>query len=167
MTEHDCAGCPSRRDFLREAAAAVSAVSMLLGLDAARAAALPVSHMRGATDDDGTLSYPIPESDGALIDRDNEVIIVRAQRKAYAFKLSCPHQRTMLKWQADQNRFQCPKHKSRYQLDGKFISGRATRGMDRHAIRQYNGQLIVDRTVVFRDDKEPSLWARAAVTLKS
>jgi nitrite reductase/ring-hydroxylating ferredoxin subunit len=165
MNGHDCTGCPSRRDFLRETAAAVTAVSVLLGLDSARAAALPVDYLRGEPLNDGALSYPIPAGDGAVIDRDNEVIIVRAQRKAYAFALSCPHQRTMLKWQADQNRFQCPKHKSRYQPDGKFISGRATRGMDRHAIRLQKGQMIVDRSIVYREDKEPAQWSKAAVSI--
>ena len=58
---------------------------------------------------------------------------MRFQGVVYAFNLSCPHQNTALKWQPDDQRFQCPKHKSRYQPDGTFISGRATRGMDRLA----------------------------------
>ncbi len=168
MNEHDstsCDGCPSRRDFLRDAATAVTAVSVLLGLDTANAAALPVALVRGEPRGDGDVSYQIPASDGAVIDRDNEVIILRQQRKAYAFSLSCPHQRTMLKWQPEQGRFQCPKHKSKYQPDGKFISGRATRGMDRHAIKLQNRQLIVDTTVLYREDKQPALWAKAVVSL--
>ena len=91
--------------------------------------------------------------------------MVRHQGRAYAFSLSCPHQRTMLKWRADDARFQCPKHKSKYQPDGTFISGRATRGMDRHAIRLQGRELIVDRAVVYRQDKNPAAWKAAFVSL--
>ena len=72
----------------------------------------------------------------------------------------------MLKWQPQDARFQCPKHKSKYQPDGTFISGRATRGMDRHAIRLQGSELIVDPTVVYREDKNPAGWKASFVTLR-
>ena len=148
-----CDGCPSRRDFLR-GAGAVAGLTMLLGFT------------RVGPTANALLRYPIPAADGAVIDRDNEIIIVRHQGRAYAFALSCPHKRTILKWRPEDARFQCPKHKSKYQPDGTFISGRATRGMDRHAIRLQGRELIVDPAVVYREDKNPASWKAAFVTLR-
>jgi nitrite reductase/ring-hydroxylating ferredoxin subunit len=162
-----CDGCASsRRQFLREAAGAVTALSLLLGVEPARAAILSWQAGRGERLESENLRYDIPAADGAIIDRDNEIIIVRLKGRAYAFALSCPHQRTMLKWLGEQGRFQCPKHKSKYQPDGKFIAGRATRGMDRHAIRLQGSKLIVDPTVVYRDDKQAAAWQAASVALR-
>lgn len=170
MSELDCTSCDgcgatSRRGFLREAAGAAAALTVLLVLEPARATALPFRFGRGEQNGASGLRYAVPAADGAVIDRDNAIIIMRQQGRAYAFALSCPHQRTMLKWQADQGRFQCPKHKSKYKPDGTFISGRATRGMDRHAIRLQGRQLLVDPTVVHRNDKNAAGWAAASVAL--
>ena len=111
------------------------------------------------------VSYPIPATDGATIDKDQQVILVRFQGVAYAFNLSCPHQNTALKWEADDQRFQCPKHKSRYQPDGTFISGRATRGMDRLAIQRDGATVVVNVDVMYEQDKDPAGWAAAKITL--
>ena len=137
-----------------------------LGVGSRDSAALTLGVARGELLDDASLRYGIPAADGVVVDRDNEVIMVRHQGRAYAFALSCPHQRTMLKWRPEDARFQCPKHKSKYQPDGTFISGRATRGMDRHAIRLLGSELIVDPTVVYREDKHPAGWKAAFVTLR-
>jgi Rieske Fe-S protein len=91
------------------------------------------------------------------------VILVRWEGALYAFKLSCPHQRTALKWKDNDRRFQCPKHRSRYQPDGTFISGRATRGMDRYAIARDGEGIRVDLTRVYEQDKDASGWNAAMV----
>lgn len=122
---------------------------------------VPMLWRTGVALANGDLRYPLPGSDGATVDKTNELIVARVQGKAYAFALSCPHQRTMLKWEADENRFQCPKHHSKYQPDGTFISGRATRGMDRHPIKLEGGALIVDSTVIYRQDRDAALWQAA------
>jgi Rieske Fe-S protein len=83
----------------------------------------------------------------------------------YAFRLACPHQRTALKWKAKDGRFQCPKHKSKYQPDGTFISGRATRGMDRHAVRRNGNEVVVDLSKVYLQDKDGGGWTAAVVKL--
>ncbi|HXY19021.1 MAG TPA: Rieske (2Fe-2S) protein [Gemmatimonadales bacterium] len=111
------------------------------------------------------LTYPVPAEDGAQIDHANEVIVVRWQQKAYAFNLACPHQNTALHWQPEDAQFQCPKHHSRYQPDGVFVSGRATRGMDRFALRRDGTNLIVDVSKFFQQDKNPAEWAAAVVSL--
>jgi len=110
-------------------------------------------------------AYPIPATDGATIDKANQVILVRFEQKAYAFNLSCPHQRTALHWLQDVGRFQCPKHKSRYQPDGVFVSGRATRNMDRFAVRRDGATIVVDVDKVFKSDVDAAGWAAAVVPL--
>jgi nitrite reductase/ring-hydroxylating ferredoxin subunit len=112
-----------------------------------------------------TIKYPIPATDGATIDKKNQVILVRHQGKAYAFALSCPHQNTALKWREEEHRFQCPKHKSQYDPDGTFLKGRATRNMDRLPIRLEGKELAVDVDHMFESDKDPKGWGAAAVTL--
>src|SRR5205085_7264896 len=119
----DCTACgldPDRRAFLRHAAAAVAAA--LLAVGARRAEALaPLAFTRAHAARGSTRAYSIPAHDGAEIDHDNEVILVRWQGAVYAFSLSCPHQHVALRWLEGDGRFQCPKHQSKYRPDGPFI----------------------------------------------
>ncbi|HEY9382194.1 MAG TPA: Rieske 2Fe-2S domain-containing protein [Gemmatimonadales bacterium] len=163
-----CSACPlaDRRDFLREAAGLAIGVLLGLGLSPARAAALPIRHGTGRRMPGGDdCAYPIPAGDGATIDKKHQVILVRFHDVAYAFALSCPHQNTALRWLPSAGRFQCPKHKSQYQPDGTFITGRATRNMDRLPIRSDGKQLYVDADHVFESDKDAAGWAAAKVPL--
>ena len=169
---HDCGGCAlhdgvddSRRRFLRDAALAVAGIAAALGLPA-RAGAMDMTFGTALRVDGTTASYALPAGDGATIDKEREVILVRWQGTVYAFALSCPHQRTMLKWKDDDGgRFQCPKHKSKYRPDGTFISGRATRGMDRYAVRRAGAQVEVDTGRLFREDEDKAGWDAAKVKL--
>ena len=140
--DSDCAGCPldpERRELLRAAAAALASLGLLgflprdAGAAPLRAIRALAASPRGRRDEK---RYPMPAADGVSIDKDNGVIVARATGKVYAFSLACPHQNTALRWNADDKQFQCPKHKSRYRDDGKFIEGRATRSMDRLAVRR-------------------------------
>jgi nitrite reductase/ring-hydroxylating ferredoxin subunit len=108
-------------------------------------------------------TYPIPGEDGATIDRDREVIVARYRGRVYAFALSCPHQHTALRWQPGDQRFQCPKHHSRYTPDGSFISGRATRAMDRFAVRREGATLVVDLARLHRQDQDRTGWDAAFI----
>ena len=111
------------------------------------------------------LTYPLPAADGAVIDKGNQLILARYQEKVYAFNLSCPHQNTALRWYPEDGQFQCPKHHSRYRPDGVFVSGRATRSMDRLGIRRDGATVIVDVNKFYREDQNPAEWAAAVVTL--
>jgi nitrite reductase/ring-hydroxylating ferredoxin subunit len=164
---HTCEVCElqARRAFLREAALALAGVAAALGASPARAAALSVRFVRALGRAGDELTYAIPAEDGAQIDHDNQVITVRYQGKAYAFNLACPHQNTALRWEQEDMQFQCPRHHSRYRPDGVFISGRATRGMDRFAVRKDGGSLIVNVAELYRQDKDGSQWEAAFVTL--
>jgi Rieske Fe-S protein len=159
----DCTNCSTidRRGFLRDATAALAAVMAALSATPREAAAIPMSLGSAIRVLGNELTYPIPADDGATIDRDNEVILVRWKGSVYAFNLSCPHQNTALRWADGDNMFRCPKHKSRYQPDGTFVSGRATRNMDRFAIRKSGKNLVVNVDLLYRNDKQASQWAAA------
>ena len=164
---NDCDGCAltSRRSFLMTTAGLIAAALAGIGLDSERAAALPVrsavGHRLGATDN----VYPIPATDGVTIDRANDVIVVRYQGKVFAFSLACPHQNTALRWLQADNRFQCPKHKSKYSPDGTFLSGRATRSMDRFALRKDGTTIVVDTNRMLQQDKNAREWEAAWVAV--
>ena len=166
-TEGECTGCViadagSRRDFIRNAAAGVAGVIASLGI-ARSAAALPISLIEAIARKGAGITYSIPASDGVHIDKDNEVILVRWQGNVYAFNISCPHQRTELRWNDTAKEFQCPKHKSRYTPSGSFISGRATRGMDRFAIQRAGSNVVVDADTMFEEDENEAQWKAAFV----
>ncbi len=174
MTDHRdrpepaaCEGCavaPDRRQFLQRAAAAAAGILLSLGATRQAALAETIRPTVGRLLFTG-VSYPIPAQDGAEIDKDNQVILVRWQGSVYAFNLSCPHQNTALRWEADDGRFQCPKHHSKYRPDGTFISGRATRGMDRLGITRQGDHVVVDIVTMYKEDANPAQWKAAVVTL--
>jgi Rieske Fe-S protein len=108
-------------------------------------------------------TYPLPTVDSANIDRAAQVILVRFHNNVFAFALSCPHENAAVKWLPKDSRFQSSKHDSRYQPDGVHTAGRATRNMDRFAIRRDGASVIVDLQHWFQSDKDPSGWASAVV----
>jgi len=165
---HPCSGCGgdgSRRNFLRHVSAIMVGVAGSLRIGPDRLATLPVAFAPGHPVKLDETAYPIPAEDGATIDKAHEVILVRYEKAVYAFSLSCPHQKTPLRWQAEAHQFQCPKHKSRFQPDGSFIDGRATRDMDRYAIRREGDQVWVSLDKLYRDDDNREAWIAAAVKL--
>jgi Rieske Fe-S protein len=159
-----CALC-ARRAFLRDTARAVAGALIAIGVPRRRALELPVAVLRALRRDGSTVTYPVPATDSVSIDRDNQDILVRWQNVAYAFNLACPHQNTALEWDDADHRFQCPKHHSKYQPDGSFISGRATRAMDRLGIQRQGATLVVDLDAFYRQDKNPDQWKAALVNL--
>lgn len=166
-SDHDCSGCPidaGRRAFLRDATASVVAAFALLGAPSTLAAA-PLAFTAPSHSSRETRTYPIPATDGATIDRDAEVILVRWQGWVYAFNLACPHKKTALRWWAKDGRFQCPKHKSKYRPDGSFIEGKATRGMDRFALRREGNSIVVDLDALHRQDEDAAGWREARVAV--
>jgi len=154
-----CEGCGllARRAFLAEGAA--------IAAGPARAAALSITRVGVLRRAGNDLTYPIPAQDGAQIDHDNQVIVVRYEAKAYVFNLACPHQNTALRWQPEDNQFQCPRHHSRYTPDGEFVSGRATRGMDRFAVRKDGTNIVADIATLYRQDQDQAQWDAAFIAV--
>jgi Rieske Fe-S protein len=154
--------CASRRSFLRQAVAGtiVAGAAALADLGA-----LPVGSVRALAAQADERKYPIPPGDGVNIDRDNQVILVRYQGAVYAFNLSCPHENAALRWRDNDARFQCPRHESKYRPDGVFMTGRATRNMDRLGIRRDGNNVAVELSRMYRSDTDAAGWTAAAVTL--
>ncbi|HEY0930406.1 MAG TPA: Rieske 2Fe-2S domain-containing protein [Gemmatimonas sp.] len=155
-----CISCTTRRDFLRVGAGSLGALSATLLAGPWRVLEALEPRASGAA-----VRYPIPAADGVSIDKKNEIILCRAGQEVYAFALSCPHENTALRTLPKNGGFQCPKHKSKYQPNGTFISGRATRNMDRLPITREGDALVVDPDRFFESDKDPARWAAALVKL--
>jgi Rieske Fe-S protein len=156
-------GPDTRRQFLRMVGCfTVSAAA--LGLSTADLAALPVTIVEGNAAGPEH-RYPVPGADGVTIDKTGQVIVVRYQSHLYAFNLACPHQNQALRWLPKEGRFQCPKHESKYQPTGVFLNGRATRNMDRLAVRVEGAELFVNVDKMFKSDQDPAGWAAATVAV--
>jgi Rieske Fe-S protein len=167
---HDaCDSCAlvARRDFLRDAARAAAGALVALGVAPAIAAAAPVHMIVPLYGEREDKTYPIPAADGTQVDKAAEAMITRWQGKVYAFALSCPHQNTALKWSDSDKQFECPKHHSRFTPDGIYIkdSGRATRGLDRLAIRKDGNNIVVNLDKAYQEDEEETAWKSAFVTV--
>jgi nitrite reductase/ring-hydroxylating ferredoxin subunit len=160
----DCFLPTSRRRFLRDSFLSVAGALVAVGATRATALAMPLEFTEASRRAGATRSYTLPMADGAQIDKDNEVILVRWQGAIYAFALSCPHQNTALKWDDKEHGFQCPKHHSAFKPDGEYIagSGRATRNMDRFAITTAGNSVTVDLDKLYQEDEDTSQW-RAGV----
>ena len=163
-----CEACPlggivERRAFLRDATLAVAGIFVALGAATSDARALPVRMASALSHRGDERTYPVPIADGATIDKDESLIVARWQGAVYVFSLACPHQNTALKWAPSDAQFQCPKHHSKYRPDGSFIEGRATRGMDRFAIRRDNDKVVVDLDKLYQQDKDPVEWKAAVI----
>jgi Rieske Fe-S protein len=162
-----CNGCAlvDRRNFLRDAGALAASVLVALGAAPRRAAAAPmelVSALGGGREDK---SYAMPSKDGTQIDKDNGTIVTRYQSKVYVFSLACPHQNTAIKWYDKDTQFECPKHHSRYLPDGVYVkdSGRATRGLDRFAIRKDGSAVVINLDKLYQEDEDETSWKAAFV----
>ncbi|SRR5947199_8014296 len=145
---------PTRRAFVYDTTAVVAA-ALALRLDFAHALRV----------DGDQAVYPVPSQDGATVDRDHAVILVRYDNAVYAFVLWCPHQHTPLRWHDADRQFECPKHHSTFRPDGAFIEGRATRAMDRYALRRDGATIIVELGTVYQQDADQAAWNAAAVKL--
>lgn len=155
-----CSGCAGRREFLRAALSGTASIAALTLLGPANAIAAVAPRVAG-----GTVRYALPAADGVSIDSANEVILCRSNGEVFAFALSCPHQNTALRAMPKNAGFQCTRHKSKYLPNGTFVSGRATRNMDRLQITREGGQIVVDPDLAFESDVDPAKWAAALVKL--
>src|SRR6266567_4541717 len=157
----DCFLPTSRRRFLRDSFLSMAGALIAVGVSRSTALAMPLDFVAARARSGSRRSYALPAMDGAQIDRENDVILVRWQNAVYAFNLSCPHQNTALKWDDRDHQFQCPKHHSKYQPNGTFIEGRATRGMDRFEIGRDASGIVVNVDKLYQEDQDPTEWAAA------
>ena len=167
--ERSCDSCAlmARRDFFRTASAAAATALIALGASPASAMAAPIEFISALGGGREDKAYPIPAADGTQIDKDNETIISRWQGKVYVYNLACPHQSTALKWSQKDGQFECPKHHSRFTPDGIYIkdSGRATRGLDRFAVRKDGSNIVANLDKLYQEDEDEASWKTAFITV--
>jgi nitrite reductase/ring-hydroxylating ferredoxin subunit len=160
-----CEAGVSRRWFIERSSVIAASALLSLGvprdlLAQMRPAMIVATGRRG-----NVIDYPVPAADGVQIDRTNEVILTRWQGSIIAFNLACPHQRAPLRWSAEDSRFECPKHHSHYSPDGTYISGRATRSMDRLGISRTADVIHVDLDVLIKEPDQPGPWKAAQLAV--
>ena len=156
----------SRRSFLESTACGLGGEIAAGALLPAHLRALPMHMIDGTPIGTGAeRAFPIPVADSVNIDREISMILVRAQGKVFAFALSCPHEHAAVRWSGKSGRFECTKHDSKYLPDGKYISGRATRNLDRFPIRKDGANVVVNLDAVFRSDLAADGWAAAEVVV--
>jgi len=85
---------------------------------------------------DGVLE--VPEARGYLVKVEGEVA---------AFSEVCTHLGCRVPYVAENNRFECPCHGSKFTVEGCYIEGPAPRGMDKY------GTEVVDDVVVIDTDE--------------
>jgi nitrite reductase/ring-hydroxylating ferredoxin subunit len=150
-------GATSRRAFLQQGAGALVEVLVVFGLTSVwTQTGRAVGNER---------AYPIPPADGVTLDRDAQLLLVRYQGKVFALALTCPHQNAAVRWLPQDGRFQCTRHDSKYQPDGTYTSGRATRNMDRLPIRRDGVNVLVDVSQIIRADQNAAAWNAAVVAV--
>jgi Rieske Fe-S protein len=154
-----------RREFLRQAGLAVTGALVMVGIPPELAATMRPAAISPRRRIGSDPTYPIPAQDGVQIDKENQVILVRWKNAVYAFNLSCPHQNTALHWNDGDAEFQCPKHHSKYQPDGTFISGRATRNMDRFTLSRAGNEVQVHVGQMHKSDADQSGWSASVLEL--
>ncbi|HEY4321522.1 MAG TPA: Rieske (2Fe-2S) protein [Gemmatimonadales bacterium] len=165
-TNEKCTACEvvsDRRVFVERAALVAAALLLDLGVPRRALAAMRPGTLTADRRDASTVTYPIPSADGVQIDRGNEIILARWQGVVIAFNLACPHQQAPLRWNAEDSRFECPKHHSKYTPDGTYISGRATGAMDRMGITRQGNSVVVDLNVMYKETEQPDQWKGAQV----
>jgi Rieske Fe-S protein len=162
----DCAVL-ARRDFLRTVGSAAATALIALGASPANAAAAPIEFISALGGSGDEKSYPIPAKDGTQIDKANDAMITRWQGKVFVYGLACPHQNTALRWYDKDAQFECPKHHSRFTPDGVYIkdSGRATRGLDRYAVRRDGNNVVANLDTLYQEDEDEAAWKAAFLTV--
>lgn len=160
-----CRGCAlaDRRAFLRDLSLTVAGAVASLGALPATARAAGIRFIEATGVAGVEHRYPIPATDGVSIDRAEGVMLARFNGALYALSLACPHQNTALRWEDATHEFKCPKHHSEFRPDGTLIGGRATRSLDRFAVRRDGPDVMVDVDKLYREDEDPGPWNAAQV----
>jgi len=70
-----------------------------------------------------------------------------------------------VRWKPAVSRFECSRHDSRYEPNGTYTSGRATRNMDRFPVKRNGGAIVVDVSKLLQSDTQRAQWEAAALTL--
>jgi len=73
--------------------------------------------------------------------------VANAGGTVFALSQKCPHLGCRIPYCESSGRFECPCHRSVFDLGGEWIGGPSPRGMDRHPVTLDADNLIVDTSV--------------------
>jgi len=84
-----------------------------------------------------------------LANRDARVVLVRDAMGLFAFSMNCTHERCVVNDPETDGSVVCPCHNSRFDGEGRRVSGLAMRDLPRHFVEVSGGRVFVDtsRTV--------------------
>ena len=159
----EACGCEGgRREFLCRTAALVAGLAASTG---GLAAALPIRLGEALSRNGDEATYPIPATDSVTIDQANAVIVVRYQGKMMVLNLACPHQQAAVRWKQANLTFECTKHDSVYKPDGTYVTGRATRNLDRLPVHRNGNSVVANVAETIESDTDQAAWNAAFVAV--
>jgi cytochrome b6-f complex iron-sulfur subunit len=88
--------------------------------------------------------------------KDRNMWVVRYQGKIYALSTTCTHLCCTPNWLEADKKFKCPCHGSGFYITGVNFEGPAPRPLERWAIGEEEGQLVVDKSKKFQ--RELGQW---------
>ena len=97
---------------------------------------------------------PSDFDDGKVTDKfkDRNIWVVRYQGKIYALSTTCTHLGCTPNWLEADQKFKCPCHGSGFYITGINFEGPAPRPLERWAISEEDGQLVVDKSKKFQSE---------------
>jgi cytochrome b6-f complex iron-sulfur subunit len=84
--------------------------------------------------------------------KDRNIWVVRYQGKIYALSTTCTHLGCTPNWLEADKKFKCPCHGSGFYITGINFEGPAPRPLERWAIGEEDGQLVVDKSKKFQSE---------------
>ena len=109
------------------------------------------------TDIPSTDAAPVPETAGKFW------LVNIEEEGPKALYMVCTHLGCLYKWQASNNRFECPCHGSKFSKAGYYIEGPAPRSLDTFELAEENGQIVVDTGAKITGNPSSESPARAIV----
>ena len=104
---------------------------------------------------------PADYAAGEVSDRwlnDHQTWIVHSGPRIYAIWARCTHMNCTTKWDRNVSTFQCPCHRSLFDIEGVTQIGPAPRSLDRFRVTlNRRGEIVVDKSIVFRSADQ---WGR-------
>ncbi len=147
-------GDASRREFLKECAAAAALAGVAAGTGGCALFRKSVKPDLVVEAKDGEFRIPaaaIPWSAGRgdsmaveVTGRDDKVVVFKgADGRAHALDMACRHMGCDVLWNAERDRMVCPCHGSEYAEGGEVLHGPAKKGLGAHAVREDGGDLVI------------------------
>ncbi len=103
---------------------------------------------RRRAEDRIVVGYPedIPP-DGILLFPSSNIMVGRHADGYFALSTICPHLGCVVRWIEDEQRFHCPCHGSKFEMDGKVLNGPAVKNLPPLELAvDDQGRLVVDRS---------------------